>query len=214
METAQLIHWISEYGCFALFLFLWLGILGVPIPDEVIVMTGGLVSTYHILQPIPSFTVTYLGVISGLSIGYIGGRVSRSTVYDKLLNKKKLRKHLIRAERLLTKYGSFALCFSYFTPVIRHLVPYLAGSLRMPYPRYALFSYGAGFVWTAIYFTVGYQFGDSIAYVAKLSRDLGHLTLGIAAVMFLLLLIRSYAQRKNEKEKRIHEAKHHHSNCR
>lgn len=38
----DIIALIGDYGYVALFFALWLGIVGMPIPDEVIVMTGGL----------------------------------------------------------------------------------------------------------------------------------------------------------------------------
>ena len=40
-----------------------------------IVMSGGFVSSVGILSVVPSFVLTYLGVVSGLSLGYILGKV-------------------------------------------------------------------------------------------------------------------------------------------
>jgi membrane-associated protein len=56
--------------------------VGTPNPKEVIVMTGGTVSKTSILHPIPAFSVTYLGVISGLSLGYVLGSFLGSPVFD------------------------------------------------------------------------------------------------------------------------------------
>lgn len=70
----NLLNMIQTFGYPALFFALWLGIVGTPIPDEVIVMIGGAVAAHGLLQPIPAFAVTYLGVVSGLSIGYVLGR--------------------------------------------------------------------------------------------------------------------------------------------
>lgn len=69
MHYDVLLNLVQQYGYFALFFTLWLGIVGMPIPDEVIVMTGGLVTALGILNPLPAFILTYLGVISGLSLG-------------------------------------------------------------------------------------------------------------------------------------------------
>ena len=41
MNYDTLLSLIGHYGYFALFFALWLGIVGMPIPDEVVVMTGG-----------------------------------------------------------------------------------------------------------------------------------------------------------------------------
>ena len=42
--------YIEQYGYWALFFCLWLGIIGMPIPDEMIVMSGGFVSSLGILS--------------------------------------------------------------------------------------------------------------------------------------------------------------------
>jgi membrane-associated protein len=197
LETSELLDWISQYGYFALFFFLWLGIVGMPIPDEVVVMTGGMVSSLQILQTVPSFLLTYLGVISGLSIGYGIGRIWGANVYNKLGKKNKYQKYLNRSEQLLTKYGSFALCISYFLPIVRHVLPYLAGSYQMPFIKYSLFSYTTGLVWTAIYFYIGYQFGDSIDFIAKFSRDGGYiLLLTIIVILFAFQIFRALSRRR------------------
>lgn len=89
MELHELLSYIEQYGYWALFFCLWLGIIGMPIPDEMIVMSGGFVSSLGILSVIPAFLLTYLGVVSGLSLGYILGKIFGTKVLDKLMKKKK-----------------------------------------------------------------------------------------------------------------------------
>ncbi len=43
------------------------------VPDEVIVMTGGALTANGFLHVLPAFMLTYLGVVSGLSLGYVLG---------------------------------------------------------------------------------------------------------------------------------------------
>lgn len=40
MDYNTLLSYIQHFGYAALFFALWLGIVGMPIPDEVVVMTG------------------------------------------------------------------------------------------------------------------------------------------------------------------------------
>lgn len=167
MDVEGVITLVAQYGYGALFFCLWLGIVGMPIPDEVIVMTGGLVSSLHLLKPVPAFFVTYLGVISGLSLGYILGFKIGAPILDRLLKKKNVNKYLSRSYGLIDRYGPYALCISYFFPVIRHLVPYLVGIRRMSYKRYILFSYTTGLIWTLLFFTVGRFFGMYIGEIGK-----------------------------------------------
>lgn len=177
MHYDVLLNLVQQYGYLALFFALWLGIVGMPIPDEVIVMTGGLVTALGLLNPIPAFILTYLGVISGLSLGYILGHRLGAPVLDRLVQRKKAAAYLTKAQTMLQQFGHYALVLSYFLPVVRHLVPYLAGMGKMPYRKYATYSYTTGFLWTLIYFVVGRLFGNHIDQIAKLVTEYGWYTL-------------------------------------
>lgn len=150
MELHELLSYIEQYGYTALFFCLWLGIVGMPIPDEMIVMSGGFVSSVGILSVIPAFLLTYLGVVSGLSLGYLLGKVFGTKVLDKLMKRKG--KVFATITKMIDKYGHYALVTSYFIPVVRHIIPYLVGMNNMSYRKYALYSYTTGFVWTLVYF--------------------------------------------------------------
>ncbi|PGH69270.1 alkaline phosphatase [Bacillus thuringiensis] len=172
MELHELLSYIEQYGYWALFFCLWLGIIGMPIPDEMIVMSGGFVSSVGILSVVPSFVLTYLGVVSGLSLGYILGKVFGTKVLHKLMKKKKA-KYLIKSQEMVDKYGQYALVTSYFIPVVRHIVPYLVGMNNMSFKTYALYSYTTGFVWTLVYFVLGALFGKHIESIVAIAIEYG-----------------------------------------
>ncbi len=198
-----MINLIGSYGYAALFFCLWLGIVGMPIPDEVIVMSGGIVSSIGILQPIPAFLLTYLGVVSGLSIGYIIGRVMGVKVVDRVLAKQK-NKHLLKAQNLLAKYNHYALVLSYFIPFVRHIVPYLVGINKMTFKRYALYSYSTGFFWTLFYFILGATFGEYIEKIADLAFRYGlwfGIILGIGMLAYILYYKTNTFRRSKRHEK-------------
>lgn len=197
MTIQALVDNIHHFGYFALFFALWLGIVGMPIPDEVIVMTGGMVGSLHMLQTVPAFLVTYLGVVSGLSLGYVLGRMLGPPVLDKLRKKKKLDAYIARSERLLARHGAYTLIFSYFLPVVRHVVPYLVGVNKMSFARYALYSYSTGFVWTIGYFLAGYYFGDRIDTIAAAVHRYGWFALAAAlAALAAFAVVRSLRKRR------------------
>ncbi|MFH5186898.1 DedA family protein [Paenibacillus sp. TAB 01] len=162
MSYDALLDMIGQYGYAALFFLLWLGIVGMPVPDEVIVMTGGAATSSGLLHWLPAFLLTYLGVISGLSLGYGLGRFIGTPILNKLRKKKNMDKYLRTSERLIDKYGSFALVISYFFPVVRHVVPYIVGFNQMTFRRYALISYTTGLIWTLLFFTVGQFAGGHV----------------------------------------------------
>lgn len=172
MELHELLSYIEQYGYWALFFCLWLGIIGMPIPDEMIVMSGGFVSSLGILNVIRAFLLTYLGVVSGLSLGYILGKIFGTKVLDKLMKKKKA-KYLLKSQQMVEKYGHYALVTSYFIPVVRHIVPYLVGMNNMSFKVYALYSYTTGFVWTLVYFVLGSLFGQHINKIVSIAIEYG-----------------------------------------
>ena len=75
MDLDAFIGLVGRYDYGALFVCVWLGTVGLPLPDEAIVMAGGLVTALGLLQPIPAFLVTWCSVVSGLTLGYGLGRL-------------------------------------------------------------------------------------------------------------------------------------------
>ncbi|WP_348621900.1 DedA family protein [Paenibacillus polymyxa] len=186
MDVEYLISIIEQYGYAALFFSLWLGIVGLPIPDEVIVMTGGAVTGMGILHPLPAFLIVYLGVVSGLSLGYVLGRTVGTPILERLRRKKKMDKYITFSEKLIHKYGNFTICISYLLPIVRHIIPYIVGINKMSFKRYALFSYSTGLIWTLIFFLLGRIFGDHVQAVGELIHRYG---LQLALLLIMLTII-------------------------
>jgi membrane-associated protein len=183
MSVDLLLVWIEQYGYFALFFALWLGIVGLPIPDEGVVMTGGFVASAGLLHIVPAFLITYLGVVSGLSLGYVIGHRAGAPILDKLASKPKWAPYVIKSQRLLQRFGPSALCISYLFPVVRHIVPYLVGAGRMTFPRYALYSYTSGLLWTVLYFAIGCVFGEYAEEIAAVMNTYGLYSLCMMVVL-------------------------------
>ncbi|AOK91833.1 DedA family protein [Paenibacillus polymyxa] len=183
MDVEYLISIIEQYGYAALFFSLWLGIVGLPIPDEVIVMTGGAVTGMGILHPLPAFLIVYLGVVSGLSLGYVLGRTVGTPILERLRRKKKMDRYITFSEKLIHKYGNFTICISYLLPIVRHIIPYIVGINKMSFKRYALFSYSTGLIWTLIFFLLGRTFGDHVQAVGELIHRYG-----LQMVLLLIML--------------------------
>ncbi|NHN32316.1 DedA family protein [Paenibacillus agricola] len=189
MTYDTLITMIGQYGYAALFFALWLGIVGMPIPDEGIVMTGGAVAASGLLRIVPAFFLTYLGVVSGLTLGYILGRYVGTPALDRIRRKKKLAVYVEKSEQLIERYGSYALVISYFLPVVRHIIPYLVGINKMTFRRYALISYSTGLVWTCAFFTLGYFAGDQVPALAGFVSRYGLQLLWLPVILIIVIII-------------------------
>src|SRR5437868_14090790 len=70
----SLIEWISHYGYAGLFMLLVLGVVGLPIPDETLLVFSGYLISKGRFDPAIAFLTAFGGAVSGISISYLLGR--------------------------------------------------------------------------------------------------------------------------------------------
>lgn len=199
-----LLNIIEEIGYFALFLVLCLGLIGLPIPNEAVVMTGGALSQAGVLLPVPAFIMTCLGICSAMTFGYSIGRFAGSKLSAWFRSKKNIGKFVEKSEHLSERYGGYAIGISLCLPFLRHVTPYVMGLNRMPFKRFILFAYPAAFVWTLVYFIVGRLVGDQVQALAGQIYKYGLwivFGLAAAAIAFAAVRLAKSKTRKNEVER-------------
>jgi membrane protein DedA with SNARE-associated domain len=153
--------WIAHYGYAAIFGLLMLGIVGIPIPDETLLVFTGYLIYKHELEPLPAFASGFLGSICGISVSYALGRtlgLYLVTHLGHLLHVEPEKLDHVRA--WYERRGKYGLVIGYFIPGIRHLAAYVAGSSQLPLPVFATFAYCGGLLWSGSFITVGYFLGD------------------------------------------------------
>jgi len=167
MPNELLMTAIENLGYMAFFVSLCLGLIGLPLPNEVVGMTGGAVVASGLLLPLPTFIMIYLGICSGLTFGYMVGRTSRNTIIRKIGKRPGINKLIETSERLTQKYGGFAISLSLLLPLLRHVTPYVVGMNQLKYVVFAAFAYSASFIWTLIYFLIGIWLGEFIPVIGE-----------------------------------------------
>ncbi|MBM7704773.1 DedA family protein [Metabacillus iocasae] len=199
MNTETILLIVKDYGYWALFFTLWLGFFGLPIPNEAIIMTSGLIASKSYLEPIPTFVVTYVGVICSLTTLYLLGRFWHEVISRFINRVPKVNQYVGRAEHLITKHGPLALVFGYFIPGVRHFVPFLVGNSKMPYRTFALFGYTITFLWTIVLYTTGYFSGQHMDEIISALYSYGAIILlFLFSVVVIAQLIK---KRRKIKEK-------------
>ncbi|WP_424765506.1 DedA family protein [Paenibacillus sp. sgz302251] len=191
---------IEEIGYFALFLVLCLGLIGLPIPNEAVVMTGGALSDAGVLLPVPAYMMTFLGVCSAMSFGYSIGRFAGSKLSNWFSSKKNVAKFVARSEQLSERYGGYAISMSLCLPFLRHVTPYVLGLNRMPFKRFILIAYPSAFIWSLTYFIIGSIVGDQ---VQDLSNHIYKYGLWVVYAILAAVLIYAtyrYLKHKNQKD--------------
>lgn len=160
-------EWVINYGSFALFFLLALGIIGLPIPDETLLVFVGFLIAKDKLSPIPMFIAAFTGSALGITISYILGFATEKLVIKKYgpwvgITEAKIEKVRYWFDRI----DKWVLFFGYFIPGVRHLTGYIAGTTEMGFRRFMIYAYTGAFVWATTFLTLGY-FSASIPFLSK-----------------------------------------------
>lgn len=151
---------VTHYGYFAVFLFLALGIFGLPMPDEFVIVFTGYLSSAGLLNFVGAMAIAILGVFIGTLVTYtIGKKVGRPIVerFGKWVGLSE--KRVLRVERWFGRYGSWTVTLGFFVPGMRHFVCCFSGMSGMAVKRYMLFSSLGTTASGIICITLGYLFG-------------------------------------------------------
>ena len=185
MDISFFIELVKEYGYFSMFVFNWLLLFGLPIPNEVAAAFSGVLTEISYFKPFYAFLSAYLGLVTSNTFAYFIGRSLGHRLLNRL-NRTRLQGPISRFSDFLDKHGEWAIAFSFFLPGIRWAMPYVVGANRFPFMRYLMFASTAGFVWMFIYFNIGRMF--PYAYQTILEHLQGFLILLSVLVIVASLL--------------------------
>ncbi|MDP1511844.1 DedA family protein [Paenibacillus sp. CMAA1739] len=149
---------VNHYGYLFFFLAFCLGPFGVPVPNELTILTGGILSNNGVLNPWIVYMAILAGLLIAISVAYFAGRIFGEKFKPKFQNNR----HFQKAEKLFEQHGDIAMCFGMLIPVIRYILPVFVGLNGVSYKKFVLISYSSAFVWTITFFTIGKFFGHHI----------------------------------------------------
>ncbi|MGZ9582918.1 DedA family protein [Paenibacillus marinisediminis] len=192
---------ISHYGYFALFFLMALGLVGLPIPDETVMVVVGSMTVDGPLKYPHAFAVCALGSMIGMIISYFVGRKVGKPLIDRFGSKIMLTPARIQAaERWFQKYGPYSIIFGYFIPGFRHIIFYLAGMSRMKFSIYFSVAMIGNLLWVGTFLTVGHVVGIHWETTVHWLREQRAYALPAMAAIILVAVLYSvwvYRKRKN-----------------
>jgi membrane protein DedA with SNARE-associated domain len=148
---------ILQHGGIALFVLLAIGIVGLPVPDETLLLITGFLLARDKLPLASTLIFAYLGSICGISLSYAIGCLAGSWLikrYGRWVGVTPERAE--RAHNWFHRFGGWTLPVGYFIPGVRHLTGYVAGTLQFDLRKFALFAYSGAVLWVSTFITIGY----------------------------------------------------------
>ncbi|NBQ98846.1 MAG: DedA family protein [Actinobacteria bacterium] len=176
-----------------------------------------LVALENIFPPIPSELILLLagfnvsegrfGVVGAVLAATAGSVVGAYFLYavGRLVQDERLERFLAGAGRFVglkrtdvhkgfqwfDRHGTFVVLFGRLIPVVRSVVSIPAGSDNMPIARFTMLTAAGSLVWNTVWVAVGWGLGDQWEKAGKWGDYLQYGVITLAAVGFIVLVVRS-----------------------
>ena len=174
---------------------------GLPVPEDVILVTGGVLA--WIASPLEEPTLAALvrdtGLLSVVGVGLLGILAGDSVIFwaGRRLGRRvaefRLLRHMVTPEKLqqvetrLRRQGNVVVMIARFLPGLRAPTYFTVGHSRFAYWKFLLYDGLAAMVSAPLWVCLGFWFGDDIGRAAAAASRFSHFLL--AGVLLLVALI-------------------------
>jgi membrane protein DedA with SNARE-associated domain len=202
LALIDLNHALALYGYLAVFAFVGIESLGIPIPAETMLVTAAVYAglTHQLSIPLVVVAAAVGAIVGdniGFGIGHWGGYrfLVRYGKYVRLDQRK-----LKVGRYIFLRHGGKVVFFGRFVSILRTYAALLAGTNRMRWWRFVVFNAAGGIIWSALYGFGAYYLGQEIESL----RGPVQIAIGVVAVVvivaFLIFVRRSEAQLEEKAE--------------
>lgn len=190
--------YISQYGYFALYGLFFFGLIGLPVPEETLLVFSGFLVSKGDLHFLPTFLVCYLGSISAMTAAYwIGFKLGHPFIEKYLKRFEKGYRMYKKTEEWFQRFGKWAIPIGYFLPGIRQYTAYFAGITELRFRTFAILAYAGGAFWTALFVSLGFTLGESWERVFQVA--IKKVTIWILLIFIAVVLVAYVYQRVRKK---------------
>jgi membrane-associated protein len=148
------------YAAIFLTIFCETGLVVAPfLPGESLLLASGTLAGAGVLHIAVLWPLLVGAAFLGDVVNYLIGR----WLGEHLLSKprKHLRpEHVQEAHEFYEEHGGLAIVACRFLPIVRTLVPFVAGVAKMEFHRYLAFAALAAVLWVTVFLGAGYLFGN------------------------------------------------------
>ncbi|MFK7692633.1 bifunctional DedA family/phosphatase PAP2 family protein [Paenibacillus sp. HJGM_3] len=179
-----------------LFIGLFLEMLALPLPGELLMSYAGLLVFEGKLNTLLAIGSAGTGVMAGITVSYwIGYRLGKPVIIKYGSRFHMGEEKFERIDRWFEQYGDKLVVVAYFIPGVRHITGYFCGITRMPFKKYVLYAYSGAVIWTGLFISLGKLLGPKWEeYHRTVNRYLILFAIASAVISLLVLVIRRSRQ--------------------
>jgi membrane protein DedA with SNARE-associated domain len=190
----DLLDFLTPYGTHSLIVIF--GILlacgfGLPMPEDIILITAGILASHNVFDQMSAHIVCFAGVIIGDGIIYLmglklGPQLKRRGPFKKLLTPERD----ARVTEVFRKYGTKVIFMARFMPGLRMPIFLTSGIFQVKWWVFFGLDGFAALISVPLWVHLGYVFGTNLEQLEKMTRrfQVGiYSLLGLVIVTFLIL---------------------------
>lgn len=202
-----LIDLVWQFGYLWLFVACFFENLFPPIPSELIMPFGGILAAKGQMTVIGAIVATSLWSTMGslpyywLWLYFHKDRVLKLTdQYGKYFFT--TREDMEEVYKTFVRYGYGIVFFARFIPLGRWFISLPAGSAKMPFWKFLIYSYAGTAIWSTVLVLIWYMFGENQEQINIILKNYEHIILPAVVLIVVWFIVRYYiGKRKKNKNK-------------
>jgi membrane protein DedA with SNARE-associated domain len=180
----------QEYSYPVILLILIACGLGLPIPEEITLAVGGVLTSYKITNFWYTVLVCLIGVLGGDIIIYSLGRFFGNKILkSKILSKMIKSRHLALVRLASFKYGNSLIVFARFMPGVRTPIYFSMGMFKKPFHVFLTVDGITSIISVPIWVYIGMLFGDNIPALEHYIKQMEHGMYILLAILIVIIFL-------------------------
>ncbi len=171
-------------------------LIGFFLPGDSLLFTAGLLASQGYLNIFLLVTVTFFAAVIGDSVGYSIGKKIGPKVFTRDTSFWFHPDHITRANVFFATYGAKTIILARFLPIIRTIVPVLAGVGEMKYRTFFLNNIIGALLWAVGVALAGFFLGRSVPNVDHYLLPIIIFIIALSFLPTIISICRDEKQRK------------------
>ncbi|UCC54111.1 MAG: DedA family protein [Anaerolineaceae bacterium] len=151
---------VWTYALLFMIIFMETGLVVTPfLPGDSLLFAAGTFAGIGSLNAWLLWLLVFVAAVLGDTVNYwIGNKVGPRAFEGNVRFLKK--EYLDQTQEFYDKHGGKTIVLARFVPIVRTFAPFVAGVGTMEYRRFFTYNVFGAFIWTALFISLGYFFGN------------------------------------------------------
>ena len=198
----SLVGFLQPYGQTSYYVLLSMLLacgFGLPMPEDIILVSGGILSALGVVDFWLVTTLCLIGVLGGDSgvffIGrFFGPSLKRSRFFRRFVSEKAD----IKVAEAYRKHGNKVIFLARFMPGLRMPMFMTAGIYQISFWRFIAFNGGAALISVPLWIYVGFLFGKNLRGLVVLVQQFQTVIFAVMAILVIGIVIHIFRSRRNQ----------------